>query len=545
MVLLIWPFMSICPEKCLGGRPQIKAGGVAALVLMMLLTASESARPEITTAPPQPVNTPPPPPAWWVVRTQPALPAAARGSAAPVGAPATAQKPGSAPAASVPAPNGAGGRPPRVAAPEPISLPEFLKRTLGRTSDRPYLLMPGLADKPIGLIGDLAGAELADPQELVRLVLQNLGLEMVESSGVTIIQLRRELDPAEDQQETWVYSPRNRPIHSLAPYFPNFPRLRFIYAPVASPRSHGSDPTSGSGLMQPASSMANPSSGWPANESWGPSPSAGGAAFPGLGTLTPSTTASYNTSTFTGSAAGIGDPSFLIVRGLPRDIAQLQAFMERVDIPLPEVQLRMYVLEVRDQHSQSGAVQLLMNLLSERLTIDIGVVPSELNRIFLGGRDMSLAISRLTGDSRVRLVSSPTLRVADGSTASVTIGTDTPTLGSIITFSGAVQQSVAYQSAGVLLNVSPNILNESIRLMIWQEISSFAKTETGLSSTPTKLRRAFRTDVVARSGEVLMLGGLNESSQTESRQRGWLGLGSRSSERLSSEIVVLLQVLRI
>lgn len=270
-----------------------------------------------------------------------------------------------------------------------------------------------------------------------------------------------------------------------------------------------------------------------------------GAYAGGLGAAVGYGNPSYNTPSFSGSATAISDPSLLVLRGPPREISLFQAFMERVDVPVPEVQLRVYVLEVRDGENRNSSVQLLLNLLSGQFTAQAGVVPSEANRLFLGGRDISLAISRLTADSRVRLVSSPTLRAADGSTASVTIGTDTPTLGSIVTFSGAVQQSVAYQSAGVLLNVSPHILNDTIRLMIWQELSSFAKTETGLTSTPTKLRRAFRTDVVARNGEVLMLGGLSESSQINNRQRGLFGLGSSSSENSQSEIVVLLQVLRL
>ena len=314
------------------------------------------------------------------------------------------------------------------------------------------------------------------------------------------------------------------------------------------------------GFMVPAATSSGMVGAWPASDAgaygaygagamgsslgYGNAPSyIGGLAY-GTGLMSPGITP-YNTAPFSGNAASITDPSLLVVRGYPRDIELLQAFMEKVDVPVPEVQLRMYVLEVRDQTSRTSAVQLLFNLLSGQITLTAGTGVSESNRLFLGGQDLSAAISRLTNDSRVRLVSSPTLRAADGSTASVTIGTDTPTLGSIVTFSGAVQQSVSYQSAGVLLNVSPHILNDTIRLMIWQELSSFAKTETGLSTTPTKLRRAFRTDVVARSGEVLMLGGLSESSQTENRQRGLLGLGSRSNETTSSEIVVLLQVLRI
>lgn len=516
--------------------------------------------------------------------------------------PGTPARMGAAPVAPSPEPSrataalspGASSTPTSITSPPgAITLQEFLLRTLGRDTTRPYLLMPGLGGQVITLIGELAAASQVDRENLVRLVLRNLGLELTEAGGAWVIQPQRAGESAEDELETWIYSPRHRPIHSLVPYFRNFPRLHFTHSgPMRAGESSGVGlPGQTPGLMgYPAAANGVHLGGtpaWPAGDAtWntgstapGPSPSTAGMGINGGGGANGAFGASgaygayggfggsgyggatfgplaygaapwpggsaYNTQPFSGSATAISDPSLLVVRGHPRDIELLKSFMSQVDVPVPEVQLRVYVLEVRDQDSRNSAVQLLLNLLSGQLTAQAGSPSTETNRLFLGGRDISMTISRLTSDSRVRLVSSPTLRAADGSTASVTIGTDTPTLGSIVTFSGSVQQSVAYQSAGVLLNVSPHILNDSIRLMIWQELSSFAKTETGLSGTPTKLRRAFRTDVVARSGEVLMLGGLSESSQIDNRERGLLGLGSRSSESTRSEIVVLLQVLRI
>lgn len=529
---------------------------VLSVLLVLLVLGAGPADAQTVATPPQPVQTPAPPSPWMLIR-------GAASSTAAMESPLPLQ---AWPLAA--SPTGAGAFPPAAGM---ITLGEFLLRTLGRQSGRPYMVVPSVNPQAPVIAGDLGKLELSDPQALVRLVLQNLGLELTESSGVWIIQPRRAGEPMEDYSELWIYAPRNRPIHSLMPYFQNFPRLHFTFSssnPTRPPDALNPYAMGGSygapGAVQtawPAAEMTTSSAGGYTNGAAAmASGSSGAYGAGGLGGYSsygnprsfgawssPSTMGAmaYNTPPFSGNAAAISDPSFLVVRGHPQDIAVLQAFMEKVDVPVPEVQLRVYVLEVRDSENRNSAVQLLMNLLGGQITAQVGAVPTETNRLFIGGRDISMAISRLTADSRVRLVSSPTLRAADGSTASVTIGTDTPTLGSIVTFSGAVQQSVSYQSAGVLLNVSPHILNDTIRLMIWQELSSFAKTETGLTATPTKLRRAFRTDVVARNGEVLMLGGLSESTQVDNRQRGLLGLGSRSSENSTSEIVVLLQVLRL
>ena len=51
--------------------------------------------------------------------------------------------------------------------------------------------------------------------------------------------------------------------------------------------------------------------------------------------------------------------------------------------------------------------------------------------------------------------------------------------------------------------------------------------------------------MVARNGEVLLLGGLAEISQSETRDRSWFGLGTTAKQNAASEIVILLQVLKI
>lgn len=192
-------------------------------------------------------------------------------------------------------------------------------------------------------------------------------------------------------------------------------------------------------------------------------------------------------------------------------------------------------------------MKLVADLLGGRVGFSLGGAASSTtpDALRLTLPNVSLAVSALAADSRVRLVSSPVLRAADGTTASATIGTSTPTLGAIVSQNGSTQQSVAYQEAGVLLSVSPRVLEDSIRLTISQELSSFVKTDTGLSNTPTKLRRAFKSDVIARDGEALLLGGLTEAQTSDAKQTSFFGLGSASKSTSSSEVVVLLTATRL
>lgn len=437
---------------------------------------------------------------------------------------------------------------PAVAAPGQVTLAEFLRVTLGESSRQAYVLMPSVSVHPVVITADLSRFGSADPLPLVRQVLSNLGLTITEVSGVLVIHPETALGGNAADQELWVYTPKHRTVAAMAAYFPLFPRLTFNYSSTPVPHTTEfatTDPYGTSSRL--AIEGTYPSMG-------SPSLDIGGAVLTGqttgygasLSAMVPqSISTGFNTSPFLDPSQAAVAPNFLVVRGHPNDVQYLKNFLEQVDVPVPEVLLQAYVMEVRDAQSKDTAVQLIFSLLEGRLSGTMGTPAGDLSVLRLGGRDMALSIGRLTSDSRVRLISSPVLRASDGSVASVTIGTDTPTLGSIVTYSGTSQQSVTYQSAGVLLNISPRILQESIRLLIWQELSSFVKTDTGLATTPTKLRRAFRSDVVARHGEVILLGGLSEFNQSQIKQGGFLGLGSTSKLDSQSEIVVLLQVQRL
>jgi hypothetical protein len=395
-----------------------------------------------------------------------------------------------------------------------IPVAEFLRITLGDMARKPYVLMPDAAGATQHIAVDLSRwrrDKTADPLPLVREVMSGLGYSLRDVGGVLFVERRKEGTPAESAQPDtlYVYQPRHRTIGSLASYLGLWPALTFSYASGISVRA-----PSGSGGARD-----------------GPA----GQSSPG-GVVGGATTYSQDNR----------DPSVLVVKGPALAVDAFKAFISQVDTPVPEVVLRAYVFEVRDTENKDSSTQLVLSILGGHLGATLGPAPSAAgDAVRLNLPNLSLAVGSLTGDSRVRLVSSPVLRAEDGSTATVTIGTDTPTLGAVVSQNGTTQQSVTYQSAGVLLSVSPRVLQDSIRLSISQELSSFVRTDTGLADTPTKLRRAFRSDVVARDGEVLLLGGLSEVQDTEAERKGFAWFGSKSKAKSSSDIVVLLKVERL
>lgn len=386
-----------------------------------------------------------------------------------------------------------------------VPLPEFLRITLGEIARRPYVLSPEVSSSNLMIAADLTRSKIKDPLPLVREILVSQGLVIREVSGVLLIERKSaETEKQKVPSDVFIYRPKHRTVGSLSSYFGLFPDLTYSYS-------------AGVNVRTPA-----------------PAVSVGSGAVSSAQVMTGSTTFSAQDS----------DPSFLVVKGPTATLDSFKSYLAQLDIPVPEVMLKAYVFEVRDSANQDSAVQFLASMLDGKFSLSAGsAIAGDALRLSLP--NLSLAIKSLTSDSRVRLVSSPTLRAADGTTASATIGTDTPTLGSIVSQNGSTQQSVAYQSAGVLLSVSPRILDDSIRLSINQELSSFVATETGLKDTPTKLRRAFKSDVVAKSGEALLLGGLSEAQESTAKSKSFRFFGSDSDSKSSSQIVVLIQVERI
>lgn len=401
-----------------------------------------------------------------------------------------------------------------------IPLVEFLRISLGEMAHRSYVLAPDVSNSQATIAHDLAGFKSKDVLPIVREVLRGLGFQLRDVQGVLFVDKLAEQDKPKPPQDVFVYKPVHRTIGSLSSYFSVFPDLTFSYSAGISLAGRATPAT----LSGPASAGASPLGGMQGGIQ--------GASVP-----TGAVTFSQQDK----------DPSLLVVKGSASTLAEFKAFLPHVDIPIPEVLLHTYVYEVRDTDSKDSAVQLVADLLDGKagITLGGGSVPEGGAALRIKVSNMTLALGTLSGDSRVRLVSSTRLRAKDGSTADATVGTDTPTLGAIVTSNGTTQQSVQYQSAGVLLSVSPRILEDSIHLTISQELSSFVKTDTGLTATPTKLRRAFHSDAVANDGEVLLLGGLSEVQEAGAKQEAFGFFGSRTRTASNSQLVVMIKVERL
>ncbi len=111
-------------------------------------------------------------------------------------------------------------------------------------------------------------------------------------------------------------------------------------------------------------------------------------------------------------------------------------------------------------------------------------------------------------EGHARVLSSPDLVTSPGAPATFLVGGEIP----VVTSTALGQVNVAYQTYGVQLNVTPNMLgNGSVDAKIAPEISDLdyanAVIVSGFSIPALKVSR-LSTDVITKPGESILMGGL-------------------------------------
>jgi general secretion pathway protein D len=123
-------------------------------------------------------------------------------------------------------------------------------------------------------------------------------------------------------------------------------------------------------------------------------------------------------------------------------------------------------------------------------------------------------LTALASDSRINVISSPSLMVLDNQSASIKVGDQVPISTSETTNTSnntgnLITTSVQYRDTGVLLEVTPQIKDGGmVVLEINQDVSDASVTTSSGIQSPTINQRQIKTTVAVQSGETLVLGGL-------------------------------------
>jgi general secretion pathway protein D len=244
----------------------------------------------------------------------------------------------------------------------------------------------------------------------------------------------------------------------------------------------------------------------------------------------------------------------IVVRGTPDQIALAQKLVGDLDKAKAEVIVDVAVLQINRDKSKtlgispptSATVALQNNItntsttgttpttgLTTSNTSNTSGTPNQLNLnqlANLNATDFTITIpaataSALFSDTSTKLIQKPQIRAVDGQKASLKIGDRVPVAtGSFqpgiggVGINPLVNTQFQYLDVGVNIDITPKVhSNGDVTLKVTMDISSVTGTSNiGGISQPVIGQRKIEHEVRLKEGEVNMLGGMLEDSQTKS-----------------------------
>jgi len=188
--------------------------------------------------------------------------------------------------------------------------------------------------------------------------------------------------------------------------------------------------------------------------------------------------------------------------------------LARLDTLPKQVSLEITIAEVTLQDEFKHGFEWALSRGEVSLTTQGAFGVSEIGGLglFINGTEGPLTANFLSSNSLVNVLSRPTLTVRDGVSATINVGSDISVIGSttVDPINGERQTTTSeYRKTGVDISVTPTVNSQGIIVMeVDQTISNSIPSSSGASGNPDIFERSLSTEVVARSGQTVILGGL-------------------------------------
>lgn len=265
----------------------------------------------------------------------------------------------------------------------------------------------------------------------------------------------------------------------------------------------------------------------------------------------------------------------LIVTGNKHKINEVISFVKLIDKPIPNILIEVIVADVRKGYSITTGIRAVLGADSIPKTqgqifpgLDATFSPASINNALAKldskgivnlGRvtpNFYIQLKALEDNNNIQVRSTPQLSTMNGSKANLTIGKSVYYIETTQNITGGVNpitsqtQQFNKVEANLAINISPVVSgNEHITLDITAEFSDFLKPEI-VGAPPGNTTRKFESKIRVKNEEMIILGGLEETSKSESSSGvpllsripilKWL-FSSRSKSRTNNRLVVFIK----
>ncbi len=283
------------------------------------------------------------------------------------------------------------------------------------------------------------------------------------------------------------------------------------------------------------------------------------------------------------SAQGIVESSteqnLLIINDASGKMDELKDALLAMDVNVPQVLVEAKILEVMFSDGMQRNISVIWNQTNakQNLTSSAGsktTVPDQTasDKNLGGDMDWYPVTSGSIGDSNysnlqttmqwlltaddAKILSAPNVIVSRNTTARIVTGNDIP-IQTIQVVSGSTTTSTEFKRIGVQLSVTPSLINDDYTtLQVNPQVSTVQRYETikqGDSSYPVPVIaiRNIETQLTVKDGQVILLGGLYSSRDTNYQEKNpfvsdipWLG-DLFAGKNVSREITQLIFILKV
>jgi general secretion pathway protein D len=230
----------------------------------------------------------------------------------------------------------------------------------------------------------------------------------------------------------------------------------------------------------------------------------------------------------------------LMIMANARAYEQITTALKRIDIPPMQVLVEATIMEVSLSENLEYGLQwyfkntINRNILGNNVAaggggLDLDASPG-LAPKFPGfsysltdaaGQIMSV-LNMLARDSRLKVISSPSVLVLDNQSAEIRVGDQQPVFSESSRSGGStdtaiVTQSIQYKDTGVSLKVTPRVnANGMVTMDLVQEVTDVGEIDQATGNR-SFLQRNIKSNIAVKSGETVVLGGLIKDNTTHSK----------------------------
>lgn len=219
----------------------------------------------------------------------------------------------------------------------------------------------------------------------------------------------------------------------------------------------------------------------------------------------------------------------IVIRATPKEYRKILATLRQIDAAPTQVLITATIAEVSLNNQLRYGVQAYFKnnniaiALAGSKPLPNGPVISPqfpgLNFLLGGISDPELVLDALSGITKVRIVSSPSLLVLENEVATIRVGDQIPIQSqTVATDGGNFVNSFEYRDTGVILRVKPRVnANGVVTIDLGQELSAVLKGAAGVGNNPSFTQRSLTSKVSVNDQQTVLLGGLISGAEDGTR----------------------------